>query len=807
MSNTVLAICQDKKDNLWLGTNIGIDYFYIKENKFIHFDQPPGQKYGGVNEQINTIYIDSKNRVLAGSALSGLLLFSETDSSFNLYDQRIPTGPIQTIYEDRFNNLWLGGSNRLYIIISRKDAIIHYHNKNSPINNDVLNIYADDDDDIWITTTKGLFRFINGINNPFHPNFKGYNISNGFPLKQLVKTEDKQYKSGKIYIGGTEGLVYFKPQEIVDREYVPRAFISGLKIFNQSVGIHDIIEKRQILSKPIYLTDNLTLTHKHYIFTLEFGSLEYLHPQDTKFQYILEGFEKEWNTVTSSNSSATYTNLPSGNYNFKVKTQTNDGVWNENPAILKIRILPPFYKSCWFITVCILIIASVFTLFYRIRVIKLKNQQIWLQQLVKEKTSEIAEANKQLAIKQEEIIRQNEELKIHREHLEKSVAERTQELEAEKMKAETSDKLKSAFLANMSHEIRTPMNAIIGFSSILKEVVVPSPEQNEYINLIQKNSESLLNLINDILDISMLETDQLVLNKTHFDVNEVLHDLEKYYQLQSRKKLKINFNQNDKNINLYNDKERFKQIFTNLLDNAVKYTEEGSIQFGYSVKEQTIEFYVSDTGIGIDEEDYEAIFKRFIKIEKSFTNLYRGAGIGLTISKALVEAMEGKIWIKSEKGKGSTFYISLPYNITSQSEHESINSKISNSKLNNLNLEGHTLLIAEDEEDNYFILERALKPTKASLKWFRNGLELVNFIKAEKEIQNSLVLMDIKMPVMNGIEALNAIRKIYKDLPIIAVTAYALKSEIKKMKDMDFTDLIIKPFNISMLIAKLKKYL
>ena len=280
-----------------------------------------------------------------------------------------------------------------------------------------------------------------------------------------------------------------------------------------------------------------------------------------------------------------------------------------------------------------------------------KNKEILLQK------NQISEQNEELRIQSEELI-------LHEEHLKELVDERTKELIIAKEKAEESDKLKSAFLTNVSHEIRTPMNAIIGFSDILARSDISNAERDEYLGIIQGSSSKLLNLIDDIIDLSKIEVEKINIHKAEFALKEVMLDLLSKFSNQKPSQIELNYNYNENNdhISIYTDASRFKQILGNLLDNALKFTDSGQINFGYNIRNgQKIEFYVKDTGIGIPLDKQEMIFDRFRKIEDDNARLYKGTGLGLTISKCLTKMLGWEMWLDTDYENGSLFKFTLPY--------------------------------------------------------------------------------------------------------------------------------------------------
>ncbi len=403
------------------------------------------------------------------------------------------------------------------------------------------------------------------------------------------------------------------------------------------------------------------------------------------------------------------------------------------------------------------------------------------------------------------------ELDRYRNQLEAMVVERTRQLEKEiheRESAEKSDRLKSAFLSNMSHEIRTPMNAIIAFSNFLRNPDLSNKQKEEYINYIQSSGQSLLNLINDIIDISKIEAKQINIHKVNCTVNPILDELYTLFDQTRKTKncidLELNLIKKHENNNLIinTDQYRLKQILSNLLHNALKFTEKGFIEFGYEIKNKSIEFFVKDTGIGIPEEKIELIFQRFGKLETSGKNK-GGTGLGLAISQNLALLLDGKLTVETSQHKGSTFYLTLPYH----GEQEVLfqNPKYGYVEKQHYHWENKRILVAEDEELNFMVIQIALKDTKALVIRAADGNEAVKAIVNDEKYD--MILMDIQMPVMDGYTALNHIKLINSKIPIIAQTAFALIEEKEKCLDAGFTDYISKPINISELLMKIDKYI
>jgi signal transduction histidine kinase/CheY-like chemotaxis protein len=397
----------------------------------------------------------------------------------------------------------------------------------------------------------------------------------------------------------------------------------------------------------------------------------------------------------------------------------------------------------------------------------------------------------------------NTELEEINEHLSFT----NEELRRAKLKSEESDRLKSAFLANMSHEIRTPLNAIIGFSSLLGDVNLRLSDRETYFRIINSNSNQLLHIIEDILDLSRIEAGQMKIFIEVFPVNEVLKDLsDSFSKAKTNPDVSISLVNGHSNIMLRTDSSRFKQIISNLISNALKFTKKGHIQIGYEIlSEKEITFFVKDTGIGIDEANLDRIFNRFWKSESENENFQSGAGLGLSICKSLSEALGGKIWAESRLHEGSTFYLSLPdYHIMTP-EIKAADDNIGNHV--SYNWSNLTIAIAEDEISNQYLLARILANFNANTVCFRNGKELVEFISDNTDRQISLILMDLKMPVMDGFTAFRLIRELNHDIPIVAQTAYAMVEDIDKIRSAGFCDYIVKPIRQEILVEKIRKVL
>lgn len=370
------------------------------------------------------------------------------------------------------------------------------------------------------------------------------------------------------------------------------------------------------------------------------------------------------------------------------------------------------------------------------------------------------------------------------------------ELIAARIKAEQSDRLKTAFLANMSHEIRTPLNAIVGFSKLIAEAENVE-EKNEYSEIINRNSEMLLQLINDILDISKIEAGTLEFIDKPMDLGDLCREIYEIHKERVSEGVSLILDNKNDHLPVFGDRNRISQVVTNLITNACKFTRKGEIRFGFTLNRNTIEFYVKDTGIGISEEKLATIFERFIKLNA----FAQGTGLGLAISRMIIEKMDGELSVESKENEGSVFRFSIPYIkdkfIKEQQPKEFVPFK------NKTEIAMKTILIAEDVDSNFLLL-KALLGKKYRLVRAINGKEAISEYIEQKP---DLILMDIKMPEMNGLDATRIIRTYSKEVPIIALTAFAFEADRENAMNAGCNNLLTKPVSMPDLKKVLSAFL
>ena len=395
--------------------------------------------------------------------------------------------------------------------------------------------------------------------------------------------------------------------------------------------------------------------------------------------------------------------------------------------------------------------------------------------------------------------------KLHATELELDAAKKKlAQYEEKARKAEKASQMKTLFLANMSHEIRTPLNAIEGFSRIMAETDSPD-ERMKFMEIVESNNNRLMALINDILDLSRVEAGEITIKKSMTDLNELCHGLQNIFKFRCPDTLKLVWNRPNMNVVLNTDQNRVTQVFSNLISNALKHTTEGSITYGYRLINdgQEVEFFVSDTGSGIDADDLKHIFDAYVSRDAENQN---GYGLGLTLCRTIVERMDGTISVQSELGRGSTFRFILPFEGTiggvTKNSRTTTNSRTIRSTTKTDLRNAPLILVAEDEDSNFELVRIVLSKRYRLLRAV-NGIEAVTYCEEEHP---DLVLMDIRMPDMNGLDATRIIKEVNHDLPVVALSAYAFDENIREAKAAGCDEFMAKPFRVEDLMDMVEKY-
>lgn len=798
----IFAIEEDARGSLWVGSlGGGLNRFDPESGTFERFVNDPNDPDSLENDDVSDILSLGDGRLLIGAA-SSLDLLDVDRGVFRHFPHRASAnngnagGGVRQLLQDSRGRIWVATSAGLEILDLETGQYRRFSMMDGLPSNSIQAVLEDDVGSLWLSTSNGISKFENAVTDLENARFRNIAFTEGLPSENFNARAALAGRDGYLYFGGADGYVRFRPEEVEFNSVPPPMALTELLLLETSP---DALLAYRPYEGNINSVERVEMPYSRSNFILKFAALNYLNPEKNQYRYKLDGYDLDW-IDAGTIGAATYTQIDPGNYTFYVMGSNNDGVWSEEVRSLEVFIAPPWWMTTWFRVLVLALLLVLFVVAYRLRFAYLSRRRRELEDRVQQRTAELEATTVMLADSKEEIAAQNVELVGHREKLEELVFERTKELERAKQRAEESDRLKSSFLANVSHEIRTPMNAIIGFSSLLSpEMECDEEDAEQYIEIIQENGNSLLVLIDDLLDISMIESNQINLNSDAIDLWVLLFELQQIHQMQASEGVEVVVEGGEavKSVCFLSDRVRLRQVLNNLLTNACKFTDEGSIEICCEIKDDQVYFAVIDSGMGIHEEDLKSVFDPFFKVERSDERLYRGTGIGLAICRNLVELMGGRLEVESELGRGSRFHFTLPLRLSPEQTHS--DPVVSDGP----SLAGSHILVAEYEETNFIFVDAVLRSQDVRIQRARNGKEAVDIVSAMKDRSHLVVLMDIKMPVMGGLEACRLIKELDASVPVMALTAFAQHGERELIMAEGFDAFLAKPFKASELIELL----
>jgi signal transduction histidine kinase/CheY-like chemotaxis protein len=655
--------------------------------------------------------------------------------------------------------LWLGTQSGLFRFDPKTEKSKQYTVRDGLSENAIMCALADDLGNIWMSTfQRGMSRL-----NLKEGRFYNYDAIDGLQGNMYTSGSCYRARDGRLYFGGRAGFNAFVPREVLAGVTARPAVITDFQVNGRKVGDS---------GQAIWETDALHLSAEQKVFAFEFASLCYFHPRKTRYRFRLDGLEKEWTEADSGHRFARYTGIAPGNYAFRVQASLDGRTWSGQESAIRLTLPPPWWNSGWSRSAGLLTILTLIFGAHKLRVKRFELRERRLRKIVEERTSELEQARDQ---------------------------------------AEAASHAKSSFLANMSHELRTPLNAILGFSTLLREDAT-SEKQRQDLEIINRSGEHLLNLINDVLDVAKIEAGRQELDLTPCDLLDLVNEVtEMMGPRAGEKKLALLcVAPHDFPRYVWADAPKLRQVFINLLSNALKYTHEGRVILRLQGTEADepgqlrLTFEVEDSGIGIAKEDHARIFDAFVQVHNR--NGQKGSGLGLTITRKFVELMGGSIEVESTEGQGSIFRVKLPALAAKEPEVKTIADDAGRIAGVEAGQPVYRILVVDDEIENRLMLERILQEAGFQVRVAEDGAQGV---EAFEEWRPDFIWMDVRMPVMDGIEATRRIRKLEGGgavkIAAITASAYASERDIVMIAGMD--DFLLKPYRRREILGCLARHL
>jgi signal transduction histidine kinase/ligand-binding sensor domain-containing protein/DNA-binding response OmpR family regulator len=764
--NHVYFILPEGNDILWIGTwGGGLNRFDKKTGMFTRYSYDSNNPKSLSHDKVACIYNDHTGKLWIGTDGGGVNSIDQTDGSFESFDLDGSTS-ITVIYEDRLGNIWIGTyTSGLHLFDKDKGISIDNITEKDGLANILVKIIVEDDSgNLWIGTDNGLSRF-----DPKARSIKNYFTSDGLEGNRYWYGSSFKTSTGEMLLGSRDGFTIFHPDSIKDDPFPPQLVISKVSLFNRP-------GEKLTFDGFISELDELELTYNENDLRFDYVGLQFGEPAKNQYKYMLENFDDDW-VDAGTQRNATYTNLDAGEYIFRITASNRDGVWNEEGASIKIIILPPWWATIWAYIFYGLIILSIiyFT---------------WKMQL------------KRIRIK-------------HDYEMSKFESEKMHEV----------DKMKSRFFANISHEFRTPLTLIFGPA---KDIIEESNETKikQSAGIIKRNASRLYGLVNQLLDLSKLEAGKMKLEVSEQNIIPLLKGLVlSFTSLAERKKITLQFNTIEENLNVYIDKDKVEKIITNLLSNAFKFTPEGgNIDFTVEKMIEDVEIKIADNGVGIPKERMDKIFDRFFQADGSHTRESEGTGIGLALTKELVELHKGKIKVASKEEEGTTFRVLLPLGKEHLKSDEIVEREIQAEipeaiketelipEMENRKEKTDIDVLLDTDKSLLLIVEDNSDVRKYIISHLEEQYRIQEAVDGEDGLEQALnhipdlIISDVMMPKMDGFELCNKLKTDEKTshIPIIMLTAKATSKDKIEGYETGADDYIMKPFDATELQVRIK---
>ena len=739
--NYAFYIFKDSREQIWVGTyGGGLDLYDPASDSFTHFIHDPRNQSSLSNNYILTLQESRTGNLLIGTDGGGLCIMDQTTGTFKRYKHSddpnsLSNNSVTSIWEDPQGNLWLGTNYGMNRLNPKTGKITQWYTRNGLPNDVITGLLSDEAGNLWISTTKGISKY-----NLTKNTFENFGPTDGLQGNEF-KSGRCLSRNGKLYLGGFNGFNEFSPKDTQTTSKEPPIVFTSFQIFNNEVPVG---ERNSPLRESINTIKEIVLSYAESVITFEFAALNYVNNEKVRYAYMLEGFDKQWSRIGGKNN-VTYTNLDAGEYTLKVKTIANNGDLSANSAELKLIVTPPFWKTWWFrLLILIAIVGIILLLFYqRVASIEQRNKQ--LEDVVTSRTRELKEANEDLEI---------------------------------------SNHTKDRFFSILAHDLKNPIAALSGISDLLKTKFpqLSNEEIYNYINDINKSSNSIQNLLINLLDWARTQTQNIAYLPEDLSIHELLLKNETLLEQQMKSK-NIRFTlEVDPAHSTFADAQMIDTVLRNLLSNSIKFTPvNGTITVKSHENNDSIVLSFIDTGIGMSREQAESLFDIQRQSITSGTEGETGTGLGLVIVKEFIEANKGSISVDSMPDEGTTFTVVLPKskNTVLQSvrqapaappEPEATTAEaLSPDKLEVL--QGKKALIVDDNPEIRAFL-RLLLSDVFVVSEAENGSEA---IKVAASSQPDVIITDMIMPVMNGLEFCQIIKSDThtSHIPVILLTSQA----------------------------------